>query len=56
MTIVNIRAADQHVNNVELLDKLVADLYLTNGRISDRAKDVYRELKEILRDVDNKTD
>ena len=50
MTIVNIRAGDQYVSNVELLDKLVVDLYLTNGRISDRAKDIYKELKEILQD------
>ena len=48
MTIVNIRATDQYVNNVELLDKLVVDLYLTQGRISDRAKDIYKELREIL--------
>ena len=48
MTIVNIRATDQHVSNVELLDKLVVDLYLTQGKISDRAKDVYKELREIL--------
>ena len=54
MTVINIRKAPVNNPNVLLLDKLVAEIYLTDGRMTERAKDLYREVKEILEN-DHKT-